>query len=58
MFDDIQICAVLRNFKSDAKYIDFGNFWIQEIETNLKSLTFREFSFPNIPWNDKYILVR
>lgn len=54
--DDIQICVVLRNFKSDNEYLHFREFWIQKLTQNDKKILSQKLRyFTNYP-NDNYLL--
>lgn len=54
--DDIQICVVLRNFKSDNEYLHFREFWIQKLTQNDKKILSQKLRyFTNYP-NDNYVL--
>lgn len=57
--DDVQVCAVLRHFKSDSPYFAFGDeFWIQELnEENRKQLASDLKHFNNYPY-DKHLICR
>jgi len=57
--DDVQVCAILRNFESDVDYLPFSHdFWIQKItEEDKKQLTDDLNYFHNYPL-DNYIVGR
>lgn len=57
--DDVQVCAVLRHFKSDSPYLAFGDeFWIQELDgEDRKQLTTDLKHFNNYP-HDKHLVCR
>src|SRR6266481_4197866 len=62
MEDNVQVCAILRNFQSDSEYLSFGDgedgFWIQKLnEEDKKDLFKKEIRFPNSPW-DNYLVGR
>ncbi|MGD0280307.1 MAG: hypothetical protein ABSC11_13525 [Smithella sp.] len=56
--DDVHVCAIVKNFKSDVEYLHFGDFWIQrlhkdDIEDINKNLKY----FDNYPC-DYYLIGR
>ena len=59
--DEVQICVVLRNLKSDSDYLKFGSspfnhFWIQKLTTKDKQSFCKNLKyFTNFP-EDNYIL--
>lgn len=57
--DNVQVCAVLRHFKSDSPYVAFGDeFWIQELnEEDRKQLASDLKHFNNYPY-DKHLVCR
>ncbi len=57
--DDVQVCAVLRHFKSDSPYLAFGEeFWIEELnEQDRKQLASDLKHFNNYPY-DKHLVCR
>lgn len=53
--DNVQVCAILRNFKSDSEYLHFGNFWIEKLtEDDRCHLSTKLRYFTNY-WGDNHI---
>jgi hypothetical protein len=55
--DNVKVCAILRNFKSDCDYFTFGDpldgFWIQKLNGGDKeSLCSHKIGFSNSPWDN------
>jgi hypothetical protein len=57
--DNVQVCTVLRHFKSDSPYLAFGDeFWIEELnEEDRKQLASDLKHFNNYPY-DKHLVAR
>lgn len=54
--DDVQVCAILRNFESDSDYLAFGDFWIQKLTREDRDQLCRDLRyFTNYP-GDKYLV--
>jgi hypothetical protein len=57
--DNVQVCAVLRNFRSDTEYLHLEDFWIEKLtEDDKKNLSKDLTYFVNYPWGDNHIAAR
>jgi hypothetical protein len=55
---DVQICAILRNFKSDTEYLHFGDFWIEKLREEDRDKLCKDLNYFDNYWGDNYIAVR